>query len=256
VNRVRGPSCDRILGIAALLALAACESPVLPEPVPRSLRTTGVLHDQFGVPGEAAFHSPHVFVYSQYGHPLRDVLVRFAVSHGSIERSEAISDSLGFATPGTWTLRSSEGEDVLTVTVDGVEPLRFRSRVRVPVEVAYYALEGTAGRKVPIHYGDGSTTTGGSLSFYQDDTWIWRSSGSDPDGTPHTRQMQGSYSSAPFTFFDSEVPVRALLISGGVAEWFDLEARVLGNRLDAYWSSWDEAWEEAYVKVRSVVSWP
>jgi hypothetical protein len=245
-----------VLGIAALVALAACESPVLPEPEPNSLRATGALLDQFGAPGEAAFHSPRVFVYSQYGHPLRDVRVRFAVSHGSIERSEAISDSLGFASPGTWTLRSTEGEDVVTVTVDGVEPLRFRSRVRVPVEVAHYALEGLGGRKLPFQDGDGSATTGGSLSFYQDGTWIWRSSGSAPDGTLRTGQMQGAYSSAPFTFFDSEVPVRALLISGGVAGWLALEARVFGNRLDAYWSSWDESWEEAYVKVRSVLSWP
>jgi hypothetical protein len=172
-------------------------------------------------------------------------MVRFAASAGSLERSEARSDSKGLASPGIWTLRDSEGEDVVTATVDGVEPLRFRARVRVPVEVAHYALESQDGRTLPIET-IGSTVIAGTLSFYADAAWLWRLTYRERSGTLYTSQMQGSYSRN----------ARSLTGSQAAADPWRLDATFEDNRLIVYFSDPFDGWQEIYVKVRAAESWP
>jgi hypothetical protein len=245
-DRVTGPQGSPLLWIAVLLSIAACESPVTPPPTANSLLARAYL-DQFGAPGEAAFQSPQVLVWSQFGLPMKDVLVRFTVSGGSVEHREVLSDSMGLASPGVWTLSRSEGEDVVTATVKGVEPLRFRSRVRVPIELAHYALQSMGGRTVPFETFGGASTTGGSISFYADGTWLSRVTHRGPNGTPSHGQMQGSYSRDGQTLAGAQF--------SGRNPW-KLDATVSGNRLTALFSDVFESWEEVYVKVRSAGSWP
>jgi hypothetical protein len=233
---------------ALVLAFCACESPAGPPRPPEPTRlNTYVPIERFGVPGASAYRSPEVIVQDQRGNAMPGVLVRFRATAGSIEFTEVVTDGRGYAAAGRWTLRSTAGEDTVFASVDGVEPLRFRARVRVPVEVAHYALESVLDIPVPVPYGTGWTATSGSLSFYADQTYVWRVVTVHDDGRIHTPIIQGTYSLGNGIVSGVEAADRFRLTFAGTPA---------GNRLRVHYIDNMDWWDEVYVKSRVVEPWP
>ncbi|MEO8334294.1 MAG: Ig-like domain-containing protein [bacterium] len=92
---------------------------------------------------------PSVVVRDEYGNPVSGVSVTFAVvsGGGSVTGSPAITNALGVATAGSWTLGSAAGANTLTATVSGLTPVTFTAT-------------GTAGTgAMSVNAGDSQTAT-------------------------------------------------------------------------------------------------
>jgi hypothetical protein len=94
--------------------------------VPASLQVASG-DNQFGGVGEPLFLAPAVLVQDQFDNPLPGVSVAFGVTGGGgvITGSPAVSDDVGIATAGTWTLGPAEGTNSVESVVSGLTPLVF-----------------------------------------------------------------------------------------------------------------------------------
>lgn len=95
------------------LTAVVYENVVAGPPLTMSLVTTGTADRYAGQVADA----PVFMVQGRYGYGVASAPVRFrASSTGSVADTLVMTDSLGHATPGTWTHRSSLGLDSLTAT--------------------------------------------------------------------------------------------------------------------------------------------
>jgi predicted small lipoprotein YifL len=85
-----------------------------------------------GVVGLPLDTVPAVRILDRFGNPVpgRAVEFRTAPSHGSVSPSHAVSDSLGEAAPGRWTLGPVAGIQVLEAVVPPLPPLRLEALAR------------------------------------------------------------------------------------------------------------------------------
>jgi hypothetical protein len=153
-----------LAGIALVVTAVGCGQdatgpnprPVVEPPTPRasvfeSLSPTSGA----GIVGTAVPYQPTVIVIDGAGHPLANVLVKFAfVSEepeaqvGSISRSEALTNAEGIASAGEWTLSTKAGPNFLQATIVGAGPLFFRAdgRPDAPVSLGWLSdMEGQVG---------------------------------------------------------------------------------------------------------------
>jgi len=102
--------------------------------------------------GTAVPIAPKTKVTDQYGNPVSGVAVTFAIASGggSVTGASAISDALGEAAVGSWTLGTSAGSNSLTATAPGLtgSPLTFTAT-------------GTAGAatQIALNAGNGQSAT-------------------------------------------------------------------------------------------------
>lgn len=92
---------------------------------------TGQNDNQMGAAGATLAQPLVVFVADQYGNPVKDEVVSFAPSDGSVNPPSAPSGIDGFAQT-SWTLGSRAGAESLTATVGTLAPLTFHATVTAP----------------------------------------------------------------------------------------------------------------------------
>jgi N-acetylneuraminic acid mutarotase len=118
--------------IAAFTALTvlACDQAAGPPGTPDNPGSTRVQgtalqmqtgDSQYATVGRPVAVNPKVLVVNDSGRPVQGVTVNFAVTSGggSASGTQAVSDSAGFATVGSWTLGSETGANTLTATIRG-----------------------------------------------------------------------------------------------------------------------------------------
>ncbi|HTL04971.1 MAG TPA: Ig-like domain-containing protein, partial [Gemmatimonadales bacterium] len=137
----------RVLLAGGVLLAASCggggsTSPPPPPPPPNQPGPPASLTIQAGdgqeaAPGASVAIAPAVLVKDAQGRPVPGVAVRFAVDSGGGQVANATvqSDAQGVASAGGWTLGSAEGPNVLSVSVDGVAPLRIRATAKLTTVV-------------------------------------------------------------------------------------------------------------------------
>lgn len=236
-----------------LALLCGCDGPIPPEPsrpafiAPDPSGLGGGAARQFGAPGQIAFFSPTVVVIDQRLKAMPGVLVHFTTTTGGrVEHSRAVTDGLGQASAGDWTLRSTEGDDEVIAVVEGLPAVQFRARVRHATELARYAL--TTVGKVPLPADYLSWTAKAALmSFYDDATFVMRFA--MESGPSHTFEYvyAGSYSR-------TNGSVRWMPGSSPVDTPFT--GTVLSNRLLLTWDEPEGRADEEYIKVSSNPPWP
>jgi hypothetical protein len=110
-----------------------------------------------------------VVVKDEAGTPIPNVPVLFAVANGggNVTNALATTSGSGVAIAGTWTLGAA-GENTLTATVEGVDPVSFTATATQPViglDATSLTFTGTANGAAPASKNIAVTNTGtGSLS--------------------------------------------------------------------------------------------
>lgn len=112
--------------------------------------------EQAAVVGQKVETAPAVVVRNEAGEGLPGVVVTFAITSGGGTLTGAVdtTDAEGIATVGSWTLGKELGENTLTATVEGLDPVVFKAQATAgaPSGLALYAGRGQsvpAGRTVP-----------------------------------------------------------------------------------------------------------
>jgi hypothetical protein len=105
--------------------------------------------DQAVLPGATAAEPPAVLVTDWVNNPLAGVAVRFEMggpAGGTIEHASAVTNDLGIASAGTWTLGTAIGVYTLTAHVDGVlqPPPTLNAHVYEPFVVSTIAAGANA----------------------------------------------------------------------------------------------------------------
>lgn len=105
-----------------------------------------------GIVGTSLEYGPTVQVKDGAGNPLANVVVKFTLlaeepgaQVGWIANSEALTNALGVAAAGEWTLSSKAGPNSLQASIVGAAPLAFRADARpdAPVSLGWLArMEG------------------------------------------------------------------------------------------------------------------
>jgi len=82
---------------------------------------------QFGAINQPLAFTPGALVTDQFGNPVPGVSVNFAVTGGggSVLGAPSISDSVGVASPQSWTLGPATGANTLEASVAGLTPITF-----------------------------------------------------------------------------------------------------------------------------------
>lgn len=166
----------RRLFSAALAILAACggESgttppPPTPPPPPPGGTVPSVVTIQAGdgqqaVPGTKVTVKPVVAVKDAAGRGVAGVIVSFTVDSGggSLQSGTATTVTDGTASPGDWTLGSSEGRNVLRVSVASLATAKIVATAVAPTVTLATQTVGSAGGTITITTG---TLTGASIRF-------------------------------------------------------------------------------------------
>jgi len=92
---------------------------------------TGQGDNQMGPPGSTLGQPIVIFVADQYGNPVKDEVVNFAPSDGSVNPTAPISGMDGFAATN-WTLGTNSGGQTLTATVGSLTPFTFNATATAP----------------------------------------------------------------------------------------------------------------------------
>lgn len=118
----------RTTPVLVLLAFAACD---VSEPPVATRFDAGTAVVLAGVAGGAVSVPPSVILADQRGRGLANVLVTWqeGVNSGLAGLDTVRTDSRGVASVGSWTLGIGVGEQSLTASVNGLEPVRFRAIV-------------------------------------------------------------------------------------------------------------------------------
>lgn len=98
--------------------------------------TTLTIHagnDQSSTVATAVAVDPAVRVTDAYGNAVAGVTVQFAVAQGGGQVTDAapVTDANGIATIGSWTLGNTPGENQLTATATGLDPVTFLAHATV-----------------------------------------------------------------------------------------------------------------------------
>lgn len=103
-------------------------------------------------PGTAVTTRPVIAVKDAVGHAVAGVVVGFAVDSGggSVQSGSVTTAADGTASPGDWRLGSSEGRNVLRVTVGSLPPTRLSATAAyVPTTVGSWSI-GTGGGMLTV----------------------------------------------------------------------------------------------------------
>ena len=92
---------------------------------------SGQGNNQQGAPGSTLSQPLVIFVADQYGNPVRDAVVNFAPSDGSVNPTSAATGMDGLAQT-FWTLGSNSGGVTLSATVGTLPPYVFNATVTAP----------------------------------------------------------------------------------------------------------------------------
>ena len=81
------------------------------------------------MPGSALTTNPVVVAKNSTGAPVAGVAITFAIDSGggSVAVTLATTGADGTSSPGTWTLGSAEGANVLTISATGATTIKLRS---------------------------------------------------------------------------------------------------------------------------------
>jgi len=93
---------------------------------------------QTAIAGTAVTEAPSVKVVDQRGAAMANVTVAFAVQGGgTVVNSTAMTNAAGIASAGTWTLGSTAGQQSVSATVAGLNPVTFTAtaQARTPATV-------------------------------------------------------------------------------------------------------------------------
>lgn len=105
--------------------------------------------NQTGLVGYAVNRPPAVTVTDQFGNPVANETVNFAVQTGggSVSGGSDVSDAAGLAQVGSWTLGPSAGSNTLQATSGGLTPVTFTATgqsAQYDIEVRYIGNTPTA----------------------------------------------------------------------------------------------------------------
>jgi hypothetical protein len=118
-------------GVQTVTATAGTLAPVTFAAVASAATASAVAKNggdtQTGVAGTAVATPPSVKVTDQFGNPVQNVLVTFAVASGggSVTGQAANTNATGIATVGSWTLGKTAGANSLTATASGLPAVTF-----------------------------------------------------------------------------------------------------------------------------------
>jgi N-acetylneuraminic acid mutarotase len=195
----------------ALIASSAvaCDDPPGP-PSDTRLQSPAVLtaqagDSQFGAPGSPVPIRPAVKVVDEAGQPVQGVAVTFAVTSGggSATNTNALSDSTGVATVGSWILGAEVGTNTMTATVPGdgdVDPFVFTAislcdcwTMKAPTQVPRYdAGSAVIDGKLYVATGHNTLDLQLPLQVYDPTTDTWTSRGMLPsNGTMGVAALGG-----------------------------------------------------------------
>jgi N-acetylneuraminic acid mutarotase len=146
---------------------------------------------QYATVGRPVAVNPSVRVLDDSGNPAKGVTVTFEVTSGggSATGTEAVSDSAGFATVGSWTLGPTLGRNTLTATVSqGVDPIVFSAIALCDCWKPRASLSGPRFRggsavidgKLYVVGGQNSYYVGLPLEVYDSASDTWASRGQLP----------------------------------------------------------------------------
>ncbi len=142
----------------ALLALVACggSSPTTSNPPPSGNPPASVAVQagdaQQAEPGAVVAIKPAVIVRDASGQPVSEVAVSFAVDSGggSLTGASATTGSNGIATVANWTLGTSEGRNVLRVTVGTLAPVKIAATAMITGASFPPATLGVGGGSITV----------------------------------------------------------------------------------------------------------
>ena len=185
-------------------------TPEIPPQTPTSIVASSVVN-QIGIANSLVTLPPVVTVLDQNGAPMSRVEVSFAIADGggSVAPDRVLTNNLGIART-SWRLGNTAGENTLTATVSGIQPVVFKANSLLPgsapeVRASRWDLLLVAGQRLPLTYSGGSSTwtiTGGHYVFLDDSTYAW---GYEVNGVDNTRPA-GRYvvnASAAVQFYNS-----------------------------------------------------
>ncbi len=147
------------LALAATALLAACGSGTEPStppppppppppaaPVPASVAIHAGNNQEAG-PGTTLAVRPVVLVKDALGRPFAGATVSFTIEAGggSIDAPSATTAADGTASPGTWRLGPTEGENRLRARVGSLSPAVFTATSRIPPNLAADTTIGSGG---------------------------------------------------------------------------------------------------------------
>jgi hypothetical protein len=176
----------RPAAICVTLALMGCGSePTSPRSVTQFTRPSVAypnsvvarsVNSQWGWAGFFAGGGPAVQVLDQFGHPMANVSVSFAVTRGggSVLTASMKTDQNGLAIT-KWILGKQGGPNTVVASVDTLDGVSFQANATVPVIVARYDLEEVGGAPLPVQYSNDprSLITGGHILIAADDSFAW-----------------------------------------------------------------------------------
>lgn len=146
---------------------------------------------QTAATGTSVLIPPAVRVRDQYGNPVANVAVTFAVASGggSVTGSDATTDANGIATVGSWTLGPTLGENTLNATAIGSgiagNPVTFTATATPPLVVLHAVYKGAGIRDVIY----ATRSTGGvwtsELAASNNDVGSAMGVAAGPDGKVH-----------------------------------------------------------------------
>lgn len=183
----------RAAALALTITLAGCATQndvtapnagtfVSPSKVPTTVLARSPV-SQIGVTSSVVPFSPAVVVLDQNGAPMKDVDVHFVVTDGggSVAPSLVSSNANGLAV-ASWHLGDTSGENTLTATVQGIQPVLFEANAVLPLNVTRWDLQLIGDKPLPLTYSGGGaswTITGGHYVLVDDGTYTF---GYDVDG--------------------------------------------------------------------------
>ena len=226
-------------GCAAKNDVAAPDgrAPEIPSKTPTTILARSPVN-QTGIVNSLVVNPPAVLVLDQNGTQMSDVLVSFAVTggEGSVAPDQVLTDHSGIART-SWRLGDGTGENTLTATVSGIQPLVFRANSLLPGSMpelrgTRWELQRIGAQQLPVTYSGGGTTwtiTGGNYVFLDDSTYAW---GYTVNGVDNTRPMgryvvdaPGSvqFFSAPGVLFSSAT-IAGNVVTVMYADFIDFDA--------------------------------
>ena len=130
-----------LVASAAAATLVACGggsdsiSPPITPPASTVTLSIKAGDAQESAPGSALTTNPVVVAKNSTGAPVAGVAITFAIDSGggSVAITLATTGADGTASPGTWTLGSAEGANVLTISATGATTIKLRSLATFPV---------------------------------------------------------------------------------------------------------------------------
>lgn len=211
-------------------------APEIPSKTPTTILARSLVN-QTGIVNSLVVSSPAVLVLDQNGTQMSDVLVSFAVTGGagSVAPDQVRTDHFGIART-SWRLGGATGENTLTATVSGIQPVLFRANSLLPGSMpelrgARWELVRIGAQQLPLTYSAGGTTwtiTGGNYVLLDDSTYAW---GYTVNGVDNTRpagryvvDAPGSvqFYSAPGVLFSSAT-IEGNVITVMYEDWMDFE---------------------------------